>query len=69
MTVWQNNLLRKFEEKFPDYYEKCKNDKFFFLRSTNMCSVQSSELGLICTFTYTDEKHFSLEISSFRRRV
>lgn len=69
MLVWQQNIQKKFEDKFPEYYRGCKDGKWYFLRSSNMCAVTNSELKVVCTFTYRDDQHFSLEISTVKGGV
>ena len=69
MLIWQQNLLKKFEAKFPEYYQGCKDSNWYFLRSSNMCSATNKDLGAVCVFTYENEQVFGLSISNKLRRV
>lgn len=68
MLIWQQNLLKKFEEKFPEYYEGCKDSNWHFLRSSNMCSSFNSKLNTNCLFTYKSEHEFSIELKQITNR-
>lgn len=67
--MWRNDIQRKFKEKFPNYYEGCKDGKWYFLQSSNMCAVDNKEIGAVCIFTYKNEKEFSLEIRKVKGKL
>ena len=62
MLMWQQNLMNKFQEKFPGYFKGCTDGTWHFMKSSNMCAVKNREIGAVCVFTYKNEKDFSLTI-------
>ena len=64
--MWRKMIQEKFEEKFPDYYKGCKDEKWYFIQSDHLCCVFNTELEKVCTFTYKNEDEYSLEISRHR---
>lgn len=61
--MWREFIKEKFEEKFPVQFEGCRNQKWFFIQHDNCCVAFNEHLKAVCTFTYKNEKDYSLEIS------